>query len=165
MKKILLIILAGYLFTSSVSGQWPGRDYPGRQLSDLNQSELQNLYKKAKSMKNTGEVISITAFVVTGVGLGAYVFGGMIDFFSLLGSGETAMPSSYYNFAGAMSITGLVLIAIGAPLWSTGKSRVKQISVLPNFANPKTSLSISPSFQYNRGNGRFVPGFSVCLRF
>jgi hypothetical protein len=165
MKKILLIILVGYLLTSSVSGQWPGRDYPGRQLSELTQPELQALYQKARSMKNTGEVISITGFVATGIGLGAYVFGGMIDFLSLLGSGETTMPSSYYNFAGAMSITGLVFIAIGAPLWSTGKSRIKQISVLPNFTNPKTTLSISPSFRYCQTQNKFIPGVTLAIRF
>jgi hypothetical protein len=165
MKKIPLVILAAFLLSLGVSAQWPGRDYPGRQLSDLTQPELQDLYKKAKGMKNTGEAISITGFVATGIGLGAYVFGGMIDLFSLMGSGETAMPSSYYNFAGAMSISGLVLIVIGAPLWSTGKSRIKQISVLPNFANPKTTLSISPSFRYCQTQNKFVPGFTLAIRF
>jgi hypothetical protein len=165
MKRTIFILLALYLLSVNSSGQWYNKYYPGRKISELNQSELQIIYEKADNLRKTGKGIYIGGVVVGGLGLSVVIFAGVIDLMALIGNGEGVVPAGVYDTCFGFVFVGLGIALVGIPLWITGATRIKEISKMPAFRIPNTRASIIPALQYNQVQNKFVPGLSLSFRF
>ena len=133
MKKLILVLLIG-IFTVSVNAQ---------KKSTLNRDQVNLAYVKAKSLKKTGIVITLSGCVLVGTGK---ILTDQIKYDP--NTGYMSQPT-YHGFGVLLAGIGIGLTAIGIPLWATGATKKKNIEVgLKKFQGSASATGIGLKIRF-----------------
>jgi len=147
MKTILTAALVIILFEFHGYSQ---RLYSQENLIRATQDDLNFYLSKAQSQKKTGAVLLILspASLITGSLLTKYSWSG----------------GSYFLGLGMM-LSSIPFAAVGLPVWTVGRSRVKAISEIINSRFPSARIDISACCFNNFHTQNNQPGISIRINF
>ena len=146
MKKYLTVVLFLIMLAITCQAQ---RIYSKENLEKVSSEDLNLYYGKAKKMKKTGNIITLTGSctAVTGIVLIA------------LNSESTAYFGLY------MLMAGIGTTVIGIPILITGSTRVKNIEAIKYAHNDGVKIDLAPSGIYNYASQNYQPGITLRIRF
>ena len=154
MKNLLLLAIFFLFCQCSVNAQWYNKGCGVLDIESATANEFDCMWKKAASTAKVGQITCV-------VGGGLALIGGI----TMLVANPCC--SSGYTMVGVLAVeVGLIVTAVGIPIWAVGGSRKSKLKDSPHYKNSiNTSLRISPSLGINQFNQKAVPALTIACRF
>ncbi len=150
MKNLTLIILLFFLFPVVCFAQ---SKYSLENLEKSTQKELATYLNEAQKLKKTGGIVTIVggSILVATIPITAMVAENNLD----------AADVTFFLCAGV----GIGTLALGIPMYFTGRKRVKRIHSIRSSALNHVKIDLRPGVQYNFVAQKYQPGVMLGIRF